>query len=82
MQPATARPNRGAVRYSVRYHATYRAFELALDGDVAVGLDLLDGSVSAPHGEAELDLLHATVLAKAGPVDQARRLLRQLAPSA
>ncbi|WP_052316587.1 DUF1028 domain-containing protein [Thioalkalivibrio nitratireducens] len=69
-------------RYSVRYHAAYGAFELALDGQAAAGLDLLDGSISTPHDEPELALLHATVLAKAGRVDEARRLLRQLARDA
>ncbi len=69
-------------RYSVRYHAAYRAFELALDGQAAAGLDLLDGSVSAAHDEPELALLHASVLAKAGRINEARRLLGQLASDA
>jgi uncharacterized Ntn-hydrolase superfamily protein len=65
--------------YGVRYQAAVRAFELALDGEAAEGLALIEGAELAIEAEPELALLHASVLGKAGRTADAKRLLEALA---
>lgn len=67
------------VEHNWRYHRTIEAFERALDGDAEGGVELLPDYDDSRELDDDLMLWRAIVLARAGKLDEARMLGRDLA---